>query len=103
MATAASADADQIRYAGHVQFPHTSCCGFNSAVLKVFGRSDVRYRVCVTKPNGSRRCKAGVTGDSGVPSRKTFGSSAIGTFGVIWKVGSRVVDRSHWTNIAEGV
>jgi hypothetical protein len=101
--TAAGANAGHVRYAGHVQFPHTSCCGFQEVVLKVFGRSNVPYRVCVAKPDGSQRCKAGVTRGSGVPSKKTFGSESVGTFRVAWKVGGRVVDTSSWTNVAEGV
>lgn len=100
---AQSASAGHVRYSGHVQFALTSCCGFNRVVLKVFGRSDVRYRVCVTKPSGSKKCKNGATGESGRPSRKTFGSSAVGAFRVVWKVQGRVVDASHWRNVAEGV
>jgi hypothetical protein len=100
---AAPSNARDVRFAGHVRFAHTSCCGLNEVVLKVFGRADVRYRVCVQKPSGATSCKVGVTGGSGEPSKKVFGSSAIGTFDVVWKVGGRVVDRSHWINVVEGV
>src|SRR4051794_18712852 len=101
-AVATSAQAG-VRYAGHVEFTHTSCCGLNSVVFKVFGRNHVHYRVCVRKPNGSRRCHNRVTGHSGQPSRLSYASEAIGTYRVSWKVHGHIVDRAKWVNVVEGV
>jgi hypothetical protein len=81
----------------------TSEAPAHTARVKAFGADDVHYRVCVRKPSGARRCKTGLTGESGEPSVKAFISSAVGTYEVTWKVGGRVVDRSHWVNVAEGV
>lgn len=92
-----------VRYAGHVEFTHTSCCGLNSVVFKVFGRSHVHYRVCVRKPNGSKRCHSRITRLSGQPSRVSYASEAIGTYRVSWKVHGHVVDRAEWVNVVEGV
>ena len=95
--------AAKVRYAGHVRFHHTSCCGIQSAVFKVFGRSDVHYRVCQIRPNGSRKCRNLATGESGQPSRTTFLNQDVGTFKVIWKVEGRVRDTDDYFVAVEGV
>ena len=97
------AAAAHVRYAGHVRLTHTSCCGFNQVVFKAFGRSNVHYRVCVAKPSGHKTCRNAITGAPGQPSTENFISSAVGTYRVIWKVNSHIVDRAHWINTAEGV
>jgi hypothetical protein len=88
--------AASVRYAGHVAYTSTQCCGFQDAVFKVFGRSDVRYRVCVQRPGGTERCKAKRTGASGVPSHAAFEDRAIGEYRVVWKVSGKVRDTARY-------
>ncbi len=93
----------KVRYAGHVRFHHTSCCGIQSAVFKVFGRSNVHYRVCQLRPNGGKKCRNLQTGESGQPSRTTFLNQDVGTFKIIWKVEGRIRDTDDYFVAVEGV
>jgi hypothetical protein len=90
-------------YAGHVRFHHTSCCGMQTAVFKAFGRSNVRYRVCLIRPSGDKKCRNLRTGAPRKPSRTTFINQGVGTHRVIWKVNGRVVDRDNYYVAVEGV
>ena len=92
-----------VRYAGHVRYTSTECCGFQEAAFKVFGRSNVHYRVCVTRPDASRRCKSRRTRDSGVPSHVTFLSNQVGQYTVVWKVSGEVRDTAHYVVNTESV
>lgn len=95
--------AASVRYAGHVYYTSTQCCGFQEAAFKVFGRDDVRYKVCVVRPDDSTRCKKRRTRGSGVPSRVTFLSNQVGEYTVYWKVSGKVRDTAHYVVNTEGV
>lgn len=83
-------------YSGHVRFHHTSCCGLQTAVFKAFRQEFLRYRVCLIRPSGGRKCRNLRTGRKGRPSRTHFINQGVGVHRVIWKVRGRVVDRDSY-------
>ena len=71
-----------------------------TAVFRVYGRDDVRYRVCVTTPGGDQSCDSRSTNASGSRSFSSLPSTGVGKYVVTWKVHGHV--KASWTYKLKG-
>jgi hypothetical protein len=84
---------DSVCYSGDLPGAH----------LRVWGRDEVHYSVCITAPKSGTQCKRRTTGSSGQRSSVAVPTSELGRYLIVWRVHGRIKASASFKLKSEGV